>query len=83
MSLPYERTRAVIQTRVFLERLTKDKSMPDLIRKEAKNLLRHYPSEYEVCMAGKIEETAENLPFPLMEEIFSSRQELQQKIKTD
>lgn len=46
MTTPDERTRSVMQTRLFLEELctgayTSD--VPDQIRREARRLLRHYP----------------------------------------
>lgn len=56
MTLPYERTRAIIQTEAFLIELSKDKSLPDEMRQEARRLLRHYPSRKDVLLAGEIEE---------------------------
>lgn len=56
MTLPYERTRAIIQTEDFLIELSKDKSLPDEKRQEARRLLRHYPTRKEVLLAGEIEE---------------------------
>ncbi|MGN8160773.1 BPSL0761 family protein [Salinisphaera sp. SWV1] len=53
MTLPYERTRAVIETEKFLRNVEVDKTLPEYVRKSASALLRHYPSEYEVCLAGK------------------------------
>ena len=50
MTLPYERTRAIIQTEAFLIELSKDKYLPDEKRQEARRLLRHYPSRREVLM---------------------------------
>ena len=52
MTLPYERTRAVIETREFLRLLLGNRQVPDSIRSEAKWLLRHYPSVNEVFQAG-------------------------------
>lgn len=75
MTMPHERTRAVIQTREFLVELSRDGTLPDRIRNGARHLLRHYPSEYDVRMAGKIEENAKDMPFPLWTEIFSSETE--------
>lgn len=57
MTRPYERTRAIIQTRDFLIELSKDKFLPDEKRREARRLLRHYPSRKEVLLAGEIEES--------------------------
>lgn len=56
MTLTYERTRAIIQTEAFLIELSKDKSLPDEKRQEARRLLRHYPSRKEVLLAGEMEE---------------------------
>lgn len=57
MTLPCERTRAIIQTEAFLNELSKDKTLPDEKRQEARRLLRHYPSRKEVLLAAEIEET--------------------------
>ncbi|MGY3040819.1 hypothetical protein ACVWWQ_002450 [Rhodanobacter sp. TND4EL1] len=52
MTLPYERTRAVIETREFLRLLLGNRRVPASVRSEAKSLLRHYPSANEVFQAG-------------------------------
>ena len=44
MTMPSERTRAIIQTREFLVDLSRDKTLPEAVRTEARRLLRHYPS---------------------------------------
>ena len=50
MTLPHERTRAVIRARDFLARLSSPylpdgiKRIPSEVRQEARRLLRHYPS---------------------------------------
>ncbi|KTG24730.1 hypothetical protein AWR38_22790 [Idiomarina sp. WRN-38] len=56
MTLPNERTRAIIQTEAFLIELSKDKSICDEKRQEARRLLRHYPSRKEMLLAGQVEE---------------------------
>lgn len=56
MTLPFERTRAVLQARSFLTELSRDAAMPEAVRAEARRLLRHYPSEMDVLLAGKLEE---------------------------
>ncbi|MCY1462857.1 hypothetical protein D9M71_806720 [compost metagenome] len=56
MTMPSERTRAIIQTREFLVDLSRDKTLPETVRTEARRLLRHYPSADEVLLAGKMEE---------------------------
>lgn len=55
MTLPYERSRAVIQAREFLVELRGNKALPLEVRDEALRLLRHYPSTEEVLRAAKIE----------------------------
>lgn len=71
MTMPNERTRAVIQTREFLVELSRDASLPDRVRRDAKFLLRHYPSRDDVLLAGRIEESTAPLVAP-MGPIFSS-----------
>ena len=56
MTMPSERTCAIIQTREFLVDLSRDKTLPEAVRTEARRLLRHYPTADEVLLAGKIEE---------------------------
>ena len=48
MTMPYERTRTIIQTRNFLQELRQDESLPENIRKEAHRLLRHLPEDHEL-----------------------------------
>jgi hypothetical protein len=51
MTLPDERYRAVIQTAEFLQALSYSseiKRVPLAVRQEARRLLRHYPSEWEM-----------------------------------
>lgn len=55
MTTPYERTRAVIETSDFLLRLTRDQSLPETVRSEARLLLRHYPAADVVRLAGRWE----------------------------
>jgi hypothetical protein len=46
MTTPDERTRSVMQTRLFLEELctgARTSGVPEEIRREARRLLRHYP----------------------------------------
>lgn len=56
MTLPYERTRAVIQTGEFLKRLEQDASLSEDIRGMANQLMRHYPTKAEVLLQGLLEE---------------------------
>lgn len=69
MTLPSERTRAVVQIRKFLVEISRVTTLPDSIRTEARWLLRHYPSKDAVLLAGRIEEQAEG---SIVEPIFSS-----------
>ncbi|WP_309485738.1 BPSL0761 family protein [Halomonas sp. DQ26W] len=41
-----------------MDALHRDLSLPEAIRQEAWRLLRHYPSQEEILMAGKLEESA-------------------------
>lgn len=52
MTLPYERSRAVIETKEFLTLLLDNRRVPASVRSEAKRLLRHYPSANKVFQAG-------------------------------
>lgn len=56
MTLPNERTRAVLSTREFLYQLLipkKTKGVPKVIRETARLLLRHYPSAVDLKQAGE------------------------------
>lgn len=49
MTLPYERSKAVLNTQQFLLELAyKEPRIPSKIRCAAKALLRHYPTKYEL-----------------------------------
>lgn len=71
MSMPNERTRAVIQTGEFLLELSRDQSLPERIRRDAKFLLRHYPDQFQMLLAGRIEEDSDPSIWP-MGPVFSS-----------
>lgn len=71
MSMPNERTRAVIQTGEFLLELSRDPSVPERIRRDAKFLLRHYPDQFQMLLAGRIEEDSNPAVSP-MGPVFSS-----------
>jgi hypothetical protein len=60
MTMPYERSRAIVQTHEFLEQLSQDSSQSEEIRRVAINLLRHYPSKDEVLLQGRIQEGLED-----------------------
>lgn len=42
MTLPYERTRSVVQAQEFLVELSRDTTLSESIRNEARRLLCHY-----------------------------------------
>lgn len=71
MTMPIERSRAVIQAGEFLLELSRDLSLPERVRREAKFLLRHYPSQFQVLLAGRIEEASDTDVSP-MGPVFSS-----------
>jgi len=61
MTLPIERTLAVIRTEKFLIDLRDPKKyprVPKIVREEAHRLLRHYPSKYNMRY---IDDSFENL----------------------
>ncbi|WP_082143108.1 BPSL0761 family protein [Pseudomonas fildesensis] len=72
MTTPSERSRAVIQTHEFLNELSRDDSLPEKVRHDAKFLLRHFPGRAEVVLAGRLEEEAVTLPIPFIFPVFSS-----------
>ena len=65
MIMPNERTRSVIQTGGFLLKLSQDSSPPERIRRDAKFLLRHYPDQFQVLLAERIEEGSDPLISPM------------------
>lgn len=72
MTMPHERTRAVVQTHDFLIELSRDTSLPERIRRDARFLLRHYPNRSDMLLAGRIEEQADPLPIGALGPVFSS-----------
>lgn len=56
MTMPSERTRAVIHAREFLQEISQDVSLPEPVRRQARHLLRHYPSREEMLLAGRVQE---------------------------
>lgn len=72
MTMPDERSRAVVQTRDFLVRLSQDSSLPEKVRHDAKFLLRHFPTRDDVILAGQIEEQSETRPLAAVGPVFSS-----------
>lgn len=56
MTLPDERYRAVVQTRRFLLDLCNSQHtprVPKLVRQTARDLLRHYPSDWDMKRAAE------------------------------
>lgn len=73
MTLPFERTSAVNRTREFLIDLMDPRETPRIpktIRDQARSLLRHYPSSFEMDMACENEEKAASADDPLALRIF-------------
>lgn len=65
MTVPSERTRAVVQTEQFLLDLTDPKTTPRIpryIRMRALSLLRHYPSKVHMELIVETENARQN-PF--------------------
>ena len=52
MTLPDERYRAVVQTQRFLLRLLTTPRVPKAVKDEARSMLRHYPSDYDMNRAA-------------------------------
>ena len=56
MTLPYERSNAVSRTREFLLCLCDAKvapRVPEEVREQARRLLKHYPGDYHLELAGQ------------------------------
>lgn len=51
MTMPDERTRAVMQARQFLQELAMETELPATVRREAQRLLRHYPRLNDMALA--------------------------------
>lgn len=58
MTMPDERTRALLQTGAFLKELAKEPSLPAWIRREANRLLRHFPTVIEIRTMALIDQHA-------------------------
>ena len=57
MTTPYERARAVLQTRVFLQELCSEDSasrLPADVQHSAERLLRHYPGSGDVAVIAEL-----------------------------
>ena len=56
MTIPFERTRALIETKSFLRKLLDTEllpQVPDSLRQHAEYLLRHYPSYADIELAHR------------------------------
>ena len=53
MTLPDERYRAVVQTQRFLLRILTTPRVPKAVKDEARAMLRHYPSDWEMQAAAR------------------------------
>ena len=53
VTLPDERYRAVVQTQRFLLRLLTTPRVPKAVKDEARSMLRHYPSDYDMQRAAQ------------------------------
>ena len=68
MTVPVERTNAVIRTQKFLLELLDPKKTPRVplsVRKEARNLLRHYPTEFDMNTIADREDGMEVAALPM------------------
>jgi len=52
MTTARERTRCLLQTGPFLERIARDGRVPDALRQEAAALARHYPGRIELHLVA-------------------------------
>lgn len=70
MTLPDERYRAIMQAKQFLERLSfsgEIKRVPLAVRQQARGILRHFPSEYDL---DQIEQYAPHVIQQRMEPLY-------------
>lgn len=56
MTMSNERACALIQTRKFMVELAEDSALSASMRRQARQLLRHYPNANEILRAGPLEE---------------------------
>jgi hypothetical protein len=66
MTLPDERYRAIQQTQRFLLRLLSTPRVPKAVKDEARGLLRHYPTDYDM---QQLEHAAPNVIQQRMEPV--------------
>jgi hypothetical protein len=53
MTLPDERYRAVVQTKRFLLEILTTPRVPKAVKDQARSMLRHYPSDYDMNRAAE------------------------------
>lgn len=66
MTMPRERTQAVLRVERFLMDLRDPKKYPRIpkaVREEASRLLKHYPSQYDMVYIEESFETLENINY--------------------
>ncbi|WP_404394552.1 BPSL0761 family protein [Stutzerimonas chloritidismutans] len=61
MTMACERTKAVVETRQFLLQLKSDPALPEMIRTQAKALLRHYPEPGLIAQLALLEKAVTGL----------------------
>jgi hypothetical protein len=69
MTMPNERTRALLWAGEFMQELLDSDRYPDLperVRNNAKSVLRHYPSLSEIESLAKREESGSNVQRPML-----------------
>jgi hypothetical protein len=54
MTLPDERYRAVVQTQRFLLKILTTPRVPKAVKDEARSMLRHYPSDWDMKAASEM-----------------------------
>ncbi|MEJ6656537.1 MAG: BPSL0761 family protein [Pseudomonas sp.] len=55
MTTPYERNQSLIGTYEFLRELAEDMDIPESTRRQAKALLRHYPTAQVIELEGQVQ----------------------------
>lgn len=56
MTTPFERKQSLIQAYEFLQELSKDMDIPESTRRQAKALLRHYPTAQDIELEGQLQQ---------------------------
>ncbi|MNJ62126.1 hypothetical protein D3C77_579540 [compost metagenome] len=62
----------MLDTREFLLELSRNLTLPEHVRRNAKFLLRHFPTREDIRLAGFIEERNDALPLDYLGPVFSS-----------